>query len=258
MLGAIAGDIIGSPYEFNNYRAEDFPLFIEESTFTDDTVLTVALADAILTGVEYTQKIKEYYHRYPHMSYGGRFHVWAEQDESEPYNSYGNGSAMRCSPVGWAYDTLEEVLKMTERSAMPTHNHPEGIKGAKAVAGSIFLARTQNSKQAVKDFVTKDMGYNLDFSLPDLRRDYRFNETCQETVPQAIFCFMISTDFEDAIRKAISIGGDSDTVACITGSIAEAYYGGIPMEMKKQILSILDVDLLGVAEEFYGKYIGPL
>ena len=258
MLGAIAGDIIGSPYEFNNHRSEEFPLFIEESTFTDDSVLTVALADSILTGIDYTTKIKEYYLRYPHMSYGGKFRAWAERNESVPYNSFGNGSAMRCSPAGWAHDTLEEVLKMAELSALPTHNHPEGIKGAKAVAGSVFLARTQKSKEAVKEFVTDTIGYALDFSLPDLRRDYLFNETCQETVPQAIYCFLISSDFEDAIRKAISIGGDSDTVACITGSIAEAHYGGVPMEIKKQVLSILDADLLRVVEEFYGKYIGLL
>jgi len=255
MLGAIAGDIIGSVYEFDFSKPDyDFSLFTEESFFTDDTVLTVALADSILSGTDYKTKMLEYYSLYPDCSYGLRFHVWANNKNPQPYDSWGNGSAMRVSPVGWVYSNLETVLQKAKESAEVTHNHPEGIKGAQATAASIFLARTKHSKKEIKEFVEKNFGYNLDFDLEDLRKNYRFNESCQETVPQAIFTFLISDNFEDSIRKAIYIGGDSDTLACINGSIAEAFYGGVPEEIKSEVYKRLDSRITIITNDFREKF----
>ena len=169
-----------------------FHFSVKDSEFTDDTVLTVALADSILSDIDYKVKLSEYYHLYPHCSYGSRFHLWAARKEQQPYNSWGNGSAMRVSPVGWAYNDLETVLQKAKESAEVTHNHPEGIKGAQATAASIFLARTKHSKKEIKEFVEKNFDYNLDLDLEDLRKNYRFNESCQDTVPQAIYTFLIS------------------------------------------------------------------
>jgi len=256
MLGSITGDIIGSVYEFNSHKPEyDFPLFTEESIFTDDTVLTVALADSILSGTDYKTKLLEYYHLYPHCSYGGGFHAWANSDNPQPYNSWGNGSAMRVSPVGWAYNDIETVLLKAKESAEVTHNHPEGIKGAQATAASIFLARTNKSKKEIKAFIETAFNYNLDLDIGDLRKTYQFNESCQGTVPQAIFTFLVSDSFEDSIRKAIYIGGDSDTLAAINGSIAEAFYGGVPEEIKSDIFKRLDARLERIAKSFIEKYI---
>lgn len=255
MLGAIAGDIIGSVYEFTNVKPDfDFPLFCPDSEFTDDTVLTVALADSILSNTDYRANLVEYYRQYPHCSYGSRFHLWAARKEQQPYNSWGNGSAMRVSPVGWAYDDLGTVLQKAKESAEVTHNHPEGIKGAQATASAIFLSRIGKSKEHIKDYITKTFDYNLDLDIEDLRKNYQFNESCQDTVPQAIFTFLISDNFEDSIRKAIYIGGDSDTLACINGSIAEAFYGGVPEEIKDKVLSKLDNTLLKVTQDFKNKY----
>jgi ADP-ribosylglycohydrolase len=255
MLGAIAGDIVGSVFEFDSNKPEyNFPLFSNESKFTDDTVLTVALADSILSNINYKVKLCEYYHLYPHCSYGSRFHLWAARKEQQPYDSWGNGSAMRVSPVGWAYIDLETVLQKAKESAEVTHNHPEGIKGAQATAGSIFLARTKHSKNEIKEYVEKNFNYNLGFDLEDLRKNYRFNESCQDTVPQAIFTFLISDSFEDSIRKAIYIGGDSDTLACINGSIAEAFYGGVPEDISDEVYRRLDNRLLKVVSSFINKY----
>lgn len=256
MLGAITGDIIGSVYEFENAKPEyDFPLFKSDSEFTDDTVLTVALAESILLDESYGNKLKEYYSKYPDAGYGGMFHQWARSGDSQPYNSWGNGSAMRVSPVGWAYDDLETVLLKAKESAEVTHNHMAGIKGAQATAASIFLARTKHSKKEIKEYVEKNFNYNLDFDLEDLRKNYRFNESCQETVPQAIFTFLISESFEDSIRKAIFIGGDSDTLACINGSIAEAFYGGVPNDIVTEVYKRLDDRLLKIVKEFEEKFI---
>ncbi len=255
MLGAIAGDIIGSVYEFDFLKPEyNFPLFSEESFFTDDTVLTAALADSILSGSDYKRKLLEYYHNYPDCSYGGGFHNWANNRNPQPYNSWGNGSAMRVSPVGWAYSDIETVLLKAKESAEVTHNHPEGIKGAQATAASIFLARTKKSKNEIKEFVKKIFSYNLDLDIEDLRRNYQFNESCHDTVPQAIFTFLISDSFEDSIRKAIYIGGDSDTLAAINGSIAEAFYGGVPETIFKEICLRLDKRLLDVSTKFIKRY----
>jgi ADP-ribosylglycohydrolase len=251
MIGAIAGDIIGSVYEFTDAKPEyDFPLFSEGSRFTDDTVLTVALADSILNKVDYKIKVKEYVKLYPNCSYGGSFIRWANSHNDKPYNSWGNGSAMRVSPVGWAYNDPETVLQKAKERAEITHNHPEGIKGAQATALAILLSRQNVTKSEIKKEIEVRFGYNLDLDLEDLRENYRFNESCQETVPQAIYTFLESSSFEDSIRKAIYVGGDSDTVACINGSIAEAFYKGVPKEIKKRVKEKLDTRLIKVVEEF--------
>jgi ADP-ribosylglycohydrolase len=256
MLGAITGDIIGSVYEFTNVKPEfTFPLFVNDSEFTDDTVLTVALADSILNNFSYSEKLKEYYKKYPDAGYGGMFHSWARTKNSNPYNSWGNGSAMRVSPVGWAYNDLETVLLKAKESAEVTHNHPEGIKGAQATATSIFLARTKHTKKEIKEFVEKNFDYKLDFEIEDLRKNYQFNESCQNTVPQAIYTFLISENFEDSIRKAIYIGGDSDTLACINGSIAEAFYGGVPEDITKEIYKRMDNRITIITNDFREKFI---
>lgn len=256
MIGAIAGDIIGSVFEFNNVKCTDFVLFSADSTFTDDTVLTVAVADCILNRKDYAAAFKEYGRRYPAAGYGGRFLGWLHSESSEPYYSYGNGSAMRVSPVGWAYDTLGEVLAEAERSAAVTHNHPEGIKGAQAVAAVILMARQGGSKEEIKEYVEAQFAYNLGQTLDEIRPQYRFDETCQGSVPQAIIAFLESEDFEDAVRKAVSIGGDSDTIACITGGIAQAYYGKVPPAIEEQVRQILPSELREVVEAFEGAYPG--
>lgn len=254
MIGAIAGDIIGSVYEWKPIKTTDFPLFSDNSRFTDDTVHTVALADCILHGSDYARKLKEYYDLYPRAGYGGMFHRWAASGGSEPYNSFGNGAAMRVSPVGYAYDTLEEVREQAERSAAVTHNHPEGIKGACATACAIFLGRTGKDKTEIRGYVESRFGYDLSEPLESIRAWYRFDETCQGTVPPAIIAFLESDDFEDAVRKAVSLGGDSDTLACITGGIAQAFYGGVPQEITARVLETLDQRLRSVTVEFMDRF----
>ena len=254
MIGAIAGDIIGSVYEFDNIKTTDFPLFGPGSAFTDDTVHTVALAETIMSGGSYADKLKEYYAYYPHAGYGGMFSAWASSAHSEPYNSYGNGSAMRVSPVGYAFGTLEEVLRRAEESAAVTHNHPEGIKGAQATAAAIFLARQGEGKEAIREYVEGAFAYDLGEPLDSIREWYYFNETCQETVPQAIIAFLESHSYEDAIRKVISIGGDSDTLAAITGGIAQAFYGGVPGDIAHKALQLLDDRLRGITVEFMDRF----
>ncbi len=254
MLGAIAGDIIGSVYEWNNIKTKDFPLFSVNCQFTDDTVLTVAVADVILNGGGYAERLKEYYRCYPDSGYGGSFRHWCKSTSNEPYNSWGNGSAMRVSPVGFAGDDLDSVLREAKRSAEVTHNHPEGIKGAQATAAAIFLARTGHQKGAIKSYIEATFGYNLGQTLETIRPGYRFDVSCQGSVPQAILAFLESTDFEDAIRNGVSLGGDSDTIACITGGIAEAFYGGIPEPIASQALDRLDQRLSAITREFRFKY----
>lgn len=254
MIGAIAGDIIGSVYEFNQIKTTDFELFSPRSKFTDDTVLTVALADSILHNVSYKKKMKEYFKRYPKAGYGSQFYLWARSEISEPYFSYGNGAAMRISPVGFAFQSLEEVLEKAKQYTEITHNHPEGIKGAQATTTAIFLARTGKSKKEIKYAVETIFDYDLSRTLDEIRPDYDFNETCQRTVPEAITAFLESNDFEDAIRKAVSLGGDSDTLACITGGIAQAFYGGIPKYVEEKVYQILDDDLLKITKEFMSRY----
>ena len=257
MLGAIAGDIIGSIYEFSPVKTTEFPLFSPSCAFTDDTVLTVALADAILHGKDYAAEMKDYYRRYPDRGYGGSFHRWARSRDSQPYNSWGNGAAMRISPAGFAYDTLEEVLARAEAFTAVTHNHPEGIKGGKATAAAVFLARTGKSKKEIRKYIEDGFGYDLSGTLAEIRPTYRFDESCQGTVPQALTAFLESEDFEDAVRKAVSLGGDSDTLACITGGIAQAFYGGVPEFIAKKVYEILDDALGAVTREFTHRFGSP-
>jgi ADP-ribosylglycohydrolase len=265
MLGAIAGDIIGSVYELDNIKTEEFELFDQDSRFTDDTVMTVAVANAVLNieskgnGFEnsrdiYAARLKEYGRAYPNAGYGGMFGKWLMSETFEPYGSFGNGSAMRVSPIGFAFDDLETVLREAEKSAAVTHNHIEGIKGAQAVAAAIFLARQNKSKSEIKEFIKERFGYDLDRKLDDIRQWYRFDVTCQGSVPEAIIAFLESHDYESAVRKAVSIGGDSDTIACITGGIAHAFYGEVPQDIAEKALSVLDKRLSEVWDRFKSKY----
>jgi ADP-ribosylglycohydrolase len=254
MIGAIAGDIIGSIYESRPIKTTNFPLFHPHCRPTDDTVLTVALADSILNGTAYVRCLKDYFERYPHVGYGPTFGRWAMSMSTRPYYSWGNGAAMRVSPVGFAYDTLEEVLVRAKESAEVTHNHPEGIKGAQATAAVVFLARTGHRKQEIKEYVEETFQYYLDDQLHDIRPTYQFDVSCQGTVPPAITAFLESTDYEDAVRKAVSLGGDSDTLACITGGMAQAYYGCVPANIKAKALALLDSHLAGITREFTERF----
>ena len=254
MLGAITGDIVGSVYEWNNIKHKEFELFSPEAFFTDDTVLTVALAEAILAGEDYARLMRSYYRRYPDAGYGNSFHQWAADPGAGPYNSWGNGSAMRTSPVGFAFDNLDEVLSRAELYASCTHNHPEGIKGAQATSAAIFMARSGASKTEIKDFITRQFSYDLSRTLDEIRPGYDFDVSCQGTVPEAITAFLEAEDFEDAIRNAISLGGDSDTLACITGGTAEAFYG-LTKNIAETAMNILDENLRKVVVRFYDKYI---
>ncbi len=251
VLGAIIGDIVGSIYEFDNIKTKSFELFSSNSRFTDDTVLTIATIDALLNEIPFVLAYKKWFNKYPNAGYGGSFMEWAKSDSSEPYNSWGNGSAMRVSPVGLYFQTLEEVLAKAKQSAAITHNHPEGIKGAQAAASSVFLAKTGKTKSEIKEFIKDNFKYNLDESISSIRTWYKFDVSCQGSVPQAIIAFLESSDFEDAISNAVSIGGDSDTIACITGSIAEAYYKDIPEQIKTVALSRLDSEMRTLIERFY-------
>jgi ADP-ribosylglycohydrolase len=254
MLGAVAGDIIGSLYEINNIKTKDFDLLNPNSIFTDDTVLTVAVADKLLNGGSYEEHLKTYYHRYSTRGYGKSFRSWAKGEIVGAYNSYGNASAMRVSPVGYAFNNLEQVLLEAKNSAEVTHNHPEGIKGAQAVAASIFLARKGTNRNDIKSYIETNFNYNLSQSLDEIRPNYKFDVSCQGSVPQAIIAFLESTNFEDAIRNAISIGGDSDTIACITGSIAEAFYGGVPVFIAEYVISKLTKHLYTTVDKFQKEY----
>lgn len=260
MLGAILGDIIGSPYEFdhNNIKTTNFPLFSPKSAFTDDTVMTLAIAEGLLNGYGDEQKaedeiilsMQKYGRMYPNAGYGISFQKWLQSAKPDPYDSYGNGSAMRVSSVAWIFDSLDQVLNYALITARVTHNHPEGIKGAKATAATIFLARAGKNKQEIKSYIEQEFSYDLSRTLDEIRPFYHHVESCQETVPEAITAFLESDSFEDAIRKAVSLGGDSDTLTAITGSIAEAYYG-IPEALKQKALSMLDEPLLAVLKRYH-------
>lgn len=259
MLGAIAGDIIGSPFEGwgLQIKTAEFDLFTERSRFTDDTVLTVAVAKAILSGMDYTSTFKLYGRRYPRAGYGGAFHKWIHSANSAPYNSWGNGSAMRVSPVGWAFDTVEDVLLEAERTAEVTHNHPEGIKGAEATALAVFLARTGESKEEIRSQIAGRFSYDLNRTLADIRPTYTFDVSCQGSVPESIIAFLESDGFECAVRNAISLGGDSDTMACIAGAITEAFYGGVPAEIASAVRTRLPDELVEVIDEFRDRFHTP-
>ena len=270
MLGAIIGDVVGSVYEWNNIKTKEFPFFREDCFFTDDTVMTCAVAEAIMNGGQkdnFIDAMKKYGRMYPNADYGARFNRWLMTDNREPYNSFGNGSAMRVSPCAWVMEATtgelpSEGKRLAQLSSEVTHNHPEGIKGAMATADAIFMCRyffggnasdkgelnsdnPEEIKRRIKEHLEKEYGYDLSKTLDEIRPTYRFNETCQDTVPQAIVAFLESTDFEDAIRNAISLGGDSDTLAAITGSIAEAAYG-IPEWIQDKVYTYLDEPLKDV------------
>ena len=259
MLGAILGDIIGSAYEFDAYncKSKDFPLFSRRSTFTDDTVMTLAVADALMKvtpeddddviRAELVKSMQTVGRPYPHCGYGGRFYGWMYSDNPRPYNSCGNGSGMRVSSAGWFYNDLDTVLRMARLTADVTHNHPEGIKGAQAVASAIFLARTGKSKADIKAYVSKQFGYDLDRTCDEIRPAYRHVETCQKSVPEAIIAFLEGRDYEDVVRTAVSIGGDSDTIADMAGAIAEAFYG-MPEELKRECRDRLPDELREILE----------
>ena len=254
MIGAIAGDIIGSVYEFSGQKSTRFDLFGPDSRFTDDTVLTVALADAVISGKDYVDLLKKYYRDYPHRGYGGHFKEWAGSGEREPYYSLGNGAAMRISPVGWAYPSLEETLRKAEKYTAVTHNHPEGIKGAQATASAIFLGRNGASKGEIRAYVAGSFGYDLGRSCNDIRIGYEFTEKSQETIPEALVAFLDSEDYESAVRLAVSLGGDADTLACITGGVAEAFYGGVPEAIQREVRLRLDKRLMETTERFAKAY----
>jgi ADP-ribosylglycohydrolase len=259
MLGAIAGDIIGSVYEarrsWQDEKNPHFdPLFATKARFTDDTVLTIAVADQILHGGDLVDLLKDYARSYPDAGYGGTFLRWSISEDSQPYGSWGNGSAMRVSPVGFAFDDLDEVLIRARWTAEVTHNHPEGIKGAQATAAAVHLARTGSSKDEIREYVERKFGYDLSPTIDQIRPVYTFDVSCQGSVPQAILAFLESDDYEHAVRLAISLGGDADTLACIAGGIAHAYYREVPGPIREQAISRLDDRLRGVVEEFEARY----
>ncbi|MCQ2974280.1 MAG: ADP-ribosylglycohydrolase family protein [Bacteroidales bacterium] len=271
MLGAIIGDTVGSVYEFNNIKTTEFELFGRGCNYTDDSVMTVAIAKWLIEDSQYSMEkledcMVEIAKQYPcpKGGYGGGFRTWLFQPQNlrnyenyqlsktgrHPYGSYGNGSAMRVSAVGWKFNTLEETLKVAKISSEITHNHPEGIKGAQATASAIFLARNGNSKQEIKEYISSTFGYDLNRTCDQIRPTYQFNETCQETVPEAIIAFIESTDFENAIRLAVSLGGDCDTLTCITGAIAEAYYHGVPKNIETKMISMLPKEFVEILGNF--------
>lgn len=258
MLGAIAGDIIGSVHEGSRPKAKDFPLFTPRSRFTDDTVLTVAVANAIRADCEFGPTMRHWGRRYPRVGYGRWFHSWLFSDSAEPYNSFGNGSAMRVAPIGWAFDSLEAVLSQAAKSAEVTHNHPEGIKGAQAVAAAVFAARTGQSKDRIAAMLSDRFGYECTTNLKTLQERSRFDVTCQGTVPAAAGAFLHSTDLEDAVRNAVSFGGDTDTLACIAGAMAEAFYDGVPTAIQAEVLPRLDRAVLDEVVAFAARFRVPL
>ncbi len=264
MIGAILGDIIGSPYEFNRgKKTKDFPLFSLLSHYTDDSVMTVAVADACMKlctdmtddGIRkiFVENMLKYGRKHPLAGYGSRFTGWLMKKNPRPYNSFGNGSAMRVSPVGFAFNDLDTVRRIARLSADVSHNHPEGIKGAESVAAAIFLARNGHSKEEIKEYIIKEFGYDLSRTCDEIRPGYRHVESCQETVPEAITAFLEGESFEDVIRTAVSLGGDCDTLTAIAGSMAQAFYG-IPEELEKECFDRLPEDLKRVAEKFISFY----
>ncbi len=253
LLGAIVGDIVGSVYEWNNVRRRDVDLFAAKARFTDDTAMSVAVAECLLRGDgDYAHYLQAYGRRYPRAGYGGRFKQWLQMEQPAPYNSYGNGSAMRVSAVALFRDSLAEVLEEAERSAAVTHNHEEGIKGAQALAGAIFLAQQKATKAEIRQWVEEFAHYDLSFKLDDIRHVYQFDVSCQGSVPQAIVAFLESVDFESALRGAISIGGDSDTIASMAGALAASFYDFIPYNLLQFAYEKLNEDLMQVLRELEG------
>ena len=259
MYGALLGDMIGAPYEFDRgNKTKEFPLFCEYSHFTDDSVMTIAVAEALLDSQflddeaikdVLIKSMRKWGKKYPDAGYGRKFYRWLREKDPKPYGSYGNGSAMRVSAAGWLFDTLEETREKARLTAEVTHNHPEGIKGAEATASAIFLARTGHSKDEIKDYIVQEFGYDLSRTCDQIRPGYYHNESCQKTVPEAITAFLEGTDFEDVIRTAVSLGGDCDTLTCIAGSIAEAFYG-VPAILEAECKSRLPEDMVYILGRF--------
>ena len=259
MYGAILGDMIGAPYEFDRgEKTKDFPLFGIGTMFTDDSVMTIAVAEALMDTLgksddevknAVVKSMQKWGRKYRYAGYGGMFAQWLVKKDPKPYGSYGNGSAMRVSAVGWLYDTVEETRKAARLTAEVTHNHPEGIKGAESAAAAIFLARSGKTKDEIKDYIVKEFNYDLSRTCDEIRPEYHHVESCQGTVPEAITAFLEGADFEDVIRNAVSLGGDCDTLTCIAGGIGEAFYG-VPNEMKLQCRNRLEKDMLDVLERF--------
>jgi ADP-ribosylglycohydrolase len=254
MLGAIAGDVIGSVYEANPVKSTDFELFSTGSRFTDDTVLSVATAEALLGDGDYADAYRRYGRAYPNAGYGGSFYRWLLSDDAGPYNSWGNGAAMRVSPVGFALDTVEGVTAEAARSAAVTHDHPEGFKGAQATALAVFLARSGADKKGIRSEIEDRFGYDLARSLDTIRPIYDFDVSCQGSVPESLIAFLASTDYESAVRNAVSLGGDADTMACIAGGIAEAFYGAVPEQIAREVWSRLPEGFLNVLDRFESRY----
>jgi ADP-ribosylglycohydrolase len=268
VIGAIIGDVIGSVFESENIKTTDFPLFSRFSRFTDDTVLTVAVADAMLSRdsstdtrktkrqdqARYAYKLKEFGRRFPNAGYGQMFEAWLKNDSIRGYRSYANGAAMRVCPIGFAFDSLDMVLNHAKLSAEVTHNHRDGIRGAQAIVSAVFLARTGHDKASIKAFIEREYRYDLNKRLDDIRPYFTFDSAANASVPPAIIAFFESTDFEDAIRKAISIGGDSDTIACMAGGIAQAFYRHIPPHIVSQTRLLLDASHKKIIDAFNAKY----
>ncbi len=267
MYGAILGDIIGQPYEFNGKgKTKDFPLFCPHPTFTDDTVMTIAVCDGILkAGLdadEVTMKtsiitsMQLWGHKYPHAGYGGKFYRWLAMESTKPYNSYGNGSAMRVSSVGWFYESLERTREVARWSAEVTHNHPEGIKGAEATASAIWMARNGKFKAQIKEYIRKEFKYDLNRTCAQIRPKYYHQESCQKSVPESIIAFIEGTSYEDVVRNAVSLGGDSDTQACIAGAMAQAFYG-LPETLTEKCRTLVSPEMQEVLDAFEKKALAP-
>lgn len=265
MIGAILGDMVGSPYEFDRgQKRKDFgPLFTEKSRYTDDTVMTIAIAEGLFhAGIDadteairqaVIKSMRRWGRKYWRAGYGKQFFLWLMMDEGKPYGSWGNGSAMRVSAVGWLYDSIEKTREVARATAEVTHNHPEGVKGAEATASAIYMARTGQSKEQIKQYIIREFGYDLSRTLEEIRPNYRHIESCQETVPEAITAFLEGKDFEDVVRNAVSLGGDCDTLTCIAAAIAEAFYG-VPEEYKKETLLRMEEDMREVYEKIQRFY----
>ena len=253
MLGAIVGDVLGSILEFRPVKTKDFELLNSDCIFTDDTVMTVAVADSLMNGTPYIESLQMWGNSYPTAGYGGMFSKWLQSDFPEPYNSFGNGSAMRSSSIGWLFDDQDSVLKEAEKSAEITHNHPEGIKGAQSVALGVMLGRQGNTKKEIKELLENLFEYDLSQSLDEIRPSYSHDVSCQGSVPQAIISFLESEDFEDAIRNAISLGGDADTQACIAGALAEGFYKKIPDRIEEFVLNKMTPDIFSIINQFKNK-----
>jgi len=253
MLGAIAGDIIGSAYERHPIKTKKFELFSKYSKFTDDTVMTMAVAKAILDNEDYLKYVVDFGTRYVDVGYGGSFRRWLRSWNHKPYNSWGNGSAMRVSAIGFLFDSEQEVLTEAKKSAEITHSHPEGIKGAEATALATLMARKGESKNQIRERISKQFNYDLNRTVDEIRPSYQFEVSCQASVPESIICFLDANSYEDTIRNAISLGGDADTMACIAGAISEAYYGGIPQEILDETYKRLPKEFLEIILRFKDK-----